>query len=131
MMEQGPAQIPAQAHLNKHSLAGKHQHRQGLEQDHRQVAQPIGQQPPEGVPLDERGNGIPLEQGQQHIHPGAGQVEQQQQDQMSPEGPQQGEQPPPDPQLKGLGILLLVISSHQSVPPSSMSRRSSLLIWIS
>ena len=128
MVEQLIPHIPAHEHLDAHGVPGKGHHRQRLQHDDRQIGQGIGPQALQRASLDKIADGVPLEQRQYHVHQGAYAVEHQHSHKVQPVGPEEGRQPLPDPQVKGLCIVLFVKCGHYCSPPSRISARSSARI---
>ena len=62
--------------------------------------------------LNEVSDGIPLEQGEHHVHQRTDAVEHEHAHKGFFVGGQQGKQPLPDLDVKGFGIFLLVKCSH-------------------
>ena len=128
MVEQLIPHIPAHEHLDAHGVPGKGHHRQRLQYDDRQIGHGIGPETLQRAGLDKIADGVPLEQGQYHVHQGTYAVEHQHSHKVQPVGPEEGRQPLPDPKIKGLCIVLLVECGHYCSPPSRISARSSARI---
>ena len=128
MAEKIPSHVPAQVHLHVHGPAGKAHHHQRLQRNGPQIGRRVGGQAVQRPPLDKVADGVLLEQGKDHVHQGGEAVDGHHQHNDFFVTGQDRQQPLPDLQVKGFGILFLVKSSHYAPPPFSTSARSSLLI---
>ena len=111
MGEAGTLHVPAQFHFNPHTSPGKEDDKEGLSGNDQGIDQ--GKEPESlgGILLDEVVNGCPLEKGQHDIHRCTQQVHDNDHHKGAGKGPQKGQQPLPDVDIKGFGVFFFV-NSH-------------------